>query len=166
MASTQRDSFYPTDRTQSRFLPVKVFRPKCEGRYEEGNLLDSKLIGKSEVMRALKKSIRLVANSSETVLITGESGTGKELIARAIHDLSARRTKPFLAINCGALTESLLESELFGHVKGAFTGATMSKKGSLRRPVVERSSWMNSPKCHWPHNRGYSASFRKERLGR
>ena len=80
-------------------------------------------------MRALKKSIRLVSNSSETVLITGESGTGKELIARAIHNLSARRTKPFLAINCGALTDSLLESELFGHVKGAFTGATTSKKG-------------------------------------
>ncbi len=129
MAATQRDSFYPTDRTQSRFLPVKVFRPKCEGGYGEGSLLDSKLIGKSEVMRALKKSIRLVANSSETVLVTGESGTGKELIARAIHDLSAHRTGPFLAINCGALTESLLESELFGHVKGTFTGATTNKKG-------------------------------------
>ena len=95
----------------------------------EGDRLDSKLIGKSEVMRALKKSIRLVANSSETVLITGESGTGKELIAKAIHDLSARRTKAFLALNCGALSESLLESELFGHVKGAFTGATTNKKG-------------------------------------
>jgi two-component system, NtrC family, response regulator AtoC len=129
MPATQRDSFYPPGRTQSRFLPVKVFRPKREDGYQEGDALDSKLIGKSEVMQALKKSIRLVAASSETVLITGQSGTGKELIARGVHDLSARRTEPFLAINCGALTESLLESELFGHVRGAFTGATSSKKG-------------------------------------
>jgi two-component system response regulator HydG len=80
-------------------------------------------------MRALKDSIEMVAASEETVLITGESGTGKELIARALHDLSPLRNQPFLAINCGALTESLLESELFGHLKGAFTGANASKKG-------------------------------------
>jgi transcriptional regulator with GAF, ATPase, and Fis domain len=91
--------------------------------------LDRTLIGESELMQALKKSIQTVANSEETVLITGESGTGKELIARAVHDLSPRRNQPFLAINCGALTESLLESELFGHLKGAFTGANVSKKG-------------------------------------
>ena len=80
-------------------------------------------------MRQLKDLIRVVAPSQETVLITGESGTGKELIARAIHDLSPRRNKPFLAVNCGAFAESLLESELFGHVKGSFTGATTNKKG-------------------------------------
>jgi len=91
--------------------------------------LDGKLIGESPVMQALKKSILTAASCSSTLLITGESGTGKELIARSIHEFSARRSQPFLAINCGALTESLLESELFGHVKGAFTGATSYKKG-------------------------------------
>ena len=73
--------------------------------------------GKSTVMRNLKKSILRAADCSSTVLITVESGTGKELIARSIHELGARQQEPFLAINCGALTESLLESELFGHVE-------------------------------------------------
>jgi transcriptional regulator with GAF, ATPase, and Fis domain len=91
--------------------------------------LNAKLIGNSPEMEKLKRSIQTVASSVETVLITGESGTGKELIARAIHDVGSRRDKVFLAVNCGALTESLLESELFGHVKGAFTGATTNKKG-------------------------------------
>lgn len=91
--------------------------------------LDLVIRGQSKVMRNLKKSILRAADCSSTVLITGESGTGKELIARSIHELGARRHESFLAINCGALTESLLESELFGHVKGAFTGATGYKKG-------------------------------------
>ena len=91
--------------------------------------LDLMIRGQSEVMCHLKKSILKAADCSSTVLITGESGTGKELIARSIHELGTRQHEPFLAINCGALTESLLESELFGHVKGAFTGATGYKKG-------------------------------------
>jgi transcriptional regulator with GAF, ATPase, and Fis domain len=101
--------------------------------------LDARLIGNSNVMQALKASILTAASCISTVLITGESGTGKELIACAIHDLSTRRDEPFLAVNCGALTESLLESELFGHVKGAFTGATGYKKGmfeSARRGTI------------------------------
>ena len=129
MAATQRNSFSPTDRTNSQFMPLKVFGPERKRGKQEIDQLDIRLIGNSKPMQALKRSIRLVANSSETVLITGESGTGKELIAHAIHDLSARCAQPFLAINCGALTESLVESELFGHVRGAFTGAMTNKKG-------------------------------------
>lgn len=91
--------------------------------------LDLMIHGRSKLMRNLKKLILRAADCSSTVLIMGESGTGKELIARSIHELGGRQREPFLAINCGALTESLLESELFGHVKGAFTGATSYKKG-------------------------------------
>lgn len=91
--------------------------------------LDLTIRGESKVMCHLKKLILKAADCSSTVLITGESGTGKELIARSIHEVGARQREPFLAINCGALTESLLESELFGHVKGAFTGASGYKKG-------------------------------------
>jgi transcriptional regulator with PAS, ATPase and Fis domain len=87
------------------------------------------IVHKSEIMKQLMKMIDRVAPSNATVLVLGESGTGKELIARAIHDRSNRRNKPFVAINCGALRETLLESELFGHEKGSFTGAYARKIG-------------------------------------
>jgi transcriptional regulator with PAS, ATPase and Fis domain len=87
------------------------------------------LIGNSEPMRVLKRSIRSAAECNSMTLIIGESGTGKELTARAIHNLGSRACKPFVAINCGAFAESLLESELFGYVKGAFTGAIANRKG-------------------------------------
>ncbi|MDD5541892.1 MAG: sigma-54 dependent transcriptional regulator [Acidobacteriia bacterium] len=89
----------------------------------------SSIVGRSPQMVEVFKKIGYVADSRSTVLITGESGTGKELVAKAIHYNSGRASKKFLAINCGALTESLLESELFGHVRGAFTGAMTNKKG-------------------------------------
>ena len=89
------------------------------------------LVGKSAAMQEIFERIQLVANSRATVLITGESGTGKELVARAIHYNSPRRNKPFIKTNCAALPEGLIESELFGHEKGAFTGATSSKPGKF-----------------------------------
>ncbi len=87
------------------------------------------LIGSSAPMREVLDMIRLVADSSATVLIQGESGTGKELVAKTIHQTSYRRDKPFVVVDCGSLPETLLESELFGHVKGAFTGAHATKRG-------------------------------------
>ncbi len=87
------------------------------------------IVSQSSVMEDLLQQARLVADSDASVLIQGESGTGKELLARAIHRASRRVDKPFMAVNCNALPETLLESELFGHVKGAFTGATQNYKG-------------------------------------
>jgi transcriptional regulator with GAF, ATPase, and Fis domain len=89
------------------------------------------LIGESRAMSRVSEFIRRVAEGDSTVLIRGESGTGKELVARAIHANSPRCSKPFVAINCAAIPETLLESELFGHEKGAFTGATATKKGKF-----------------------------------
>jgi two-component system NtrC family response regulator len=99
-------------------------RDEFESQYRFGNI-----IGKSKVMQSVFDTIRKVAQSPATVLIEGESGTGKELVARSIHVNSTRREKPFIAVNCSALAENLLESELFGHEKGAFTGAVAMKKG-------------------------------------
>jgi Nif-specific regulatory protein len=93
--------------------------------------LDDVLIGESKQMHGVLNFISRVARSDSTVLIRGESGTGKELVARAIHRNSTRADKPFVAINCAAIPEALLESELFGHEKGAFTGAIATKKGKL-----------------------------------
>jgi two-component system response regulator PilR (NtrC family) len=92
------------------------------------NSLDN-IVGTSERMQQLKATIRMVASTGSTVLIHGESGTGKELVARAVHTCSPRANEPFVSINCGAFPETLLESELFGYVKGAFTGAVQNKRG-------------------------------------
>jgi DNA-binding NtrC family response regulator len=92
----------------------------------------SLLIGESESMRSVARLVREVAGSDVTVLIEGESGTGKEIVARSIHVQSARRERPFISVNCAALAESLLEAELFGHVKGAFTGAVATKPGRFQ----------------------------------
>ena len=100
----------------------------AERRRDDGSAL-SKLVGESAKMAELGRTIRKVAEYKTTVLVTGESGTGKELVARALHDASPRKDGPFVAVNCGAIPEPLLESELFGHKKGAFTDASRDKHG-------------------------------------
>lgn len=92
------------------------------------NSLDN-IVGVSGAMERLKQTIRTVASTSSTILVHGESGTGKELVARAVHVCSPRASEPFVSVNCGAFPETLLESELFGYVKGAFTGANQNKRG-------------------------------------
>ena len=100
-------------------------------RLQQELMADHGMVGESQPMRAVLDFISRVAGRESTVLVWGESGTGKELVARAVHANSTRADKPFVAINCAAITETLLESELFGHEKGAFTGAVSQKKGKL-----------------------------------
>ena len=89
------------------------------------------IIGNSSAMLQVFEMVETVAPTGSTVLVTGESGTGKELVARAIHVRSPRSDRPFVAVNCGALSETLLDSELFGHMRGSFTGADANKKGLI-----------------------------------
>jgi two-component system, NtrC family, response regulator PilR len=103
-----------------------LLKRALNARYEFASIL-----GRSDAMQSVFSTIQMVANTNSTVLITGESGTGKELVARAIHFNSLRRDRPFVAVNCGAVPETLLESELFGHLRGAFTGADSNKKGLM-----------------------------------
>ena len=98
----------------------------------------SNIIGRSDAMVAVFQLVETIAPTGSTVLITGESGTGKELVARAIHFNSLRKDRPFVALNCGALSETLLDSELFGHMRGAFTGADTNKKGLIE--VAEKGT--------------------------
>lgn len=103
-------------------------RPAAPGHAPGPRGLD-RLVGESPAMRRVRQQVLAVAESHGTVLICGESGTGKEVVARAVHELSPRAGEPFLAVNCAALSESLLESELFGHERGSFTGAERLRKG-------------------------------------
>jgi two-component system response regulator PilR (NtrC family) len=98
----------------------------------------SNIIGRSDAMLAVFELIETIAPTTSTVLISGESGTGKELVARAIHFNSPRKERPFVALNCGAVSETLLDSELFGHMRGAFTGADTNKKGLIE--VAEKGT--------------------------
>ncbi|MBU1628185.1 sigma-54 dependent transcriptional regulator [bacterium] len=103
---------------------IILLREEIQKKYEFSNI-----IGKSKIMQDIFYLIKRIADSKSSVLITGKSGTGKELVAKAIHFNSSRRNNPFIPVNCSAIPETLLESELFGHIKGAFTGAISNKKG-------------------------------------
>ena len=104
-------------------------REVAQLRRQAGEGMQSRIVGRTAAMQRLFDMIERVAPTRATVLVVGETGTGKELVARAIHDLSDRARRPFVAVNCSALPESLLESELFGHMKGSFTGAIQNKRG-------------------------------------
>jgi DNA-binding NtrC family response regulator len=108
-------------------LEIAALHQHLNERYGFGEL-----IGKSDSMRRVYEQVKMVADARSTVLVEGESGTGKELVARALHLNSARRKKAFIAVNCAAMPETLIESELFGHEKGAFTGASASRKGKFQ----------------------------------
>lgn len=113
-------------RTSNLEREVKYLRSELDNRYKFQNI-----IGKSKIMRDLYSKIEQIADAKSTVLITGESGTGKELVARSLHFNSSRRERPFIAINCAAIPDGLIESELFGYEKGAFTDAQARKVGQF-----------------------------------
>jgi len=126
----------PVDATRLRTILANATRQRetaielevARRRLRETGVLGS-LVGQSKQMREIFRLIEQIAPSNVSVLITGESGTGKELVARTLHDLSPRKTKPFVAVNCAAIPETLIESEIFGHEKGAFTGAVERRIG-------------------------------------
>jgi DNA-binding NtrC family response regulator len=113
-------------RVLDHMIASQAERPKLYSKEAEGEL-----IGSSEAMRTVQKRIGMLADSSATVLITGETGTGKELVARAIHVHGRRGSHPFIAVNCAAVPAELMETELFGHVRGAFTGALSDRSGAF-----------------------------------
>ena len=136
-------------------------RQELAGKYNFSNI-----IGRGSRMQEIFRTIERIGKVSTTVLVTGESGTGKEVIARQIHFSSIRKDKKFVSINCGALPETLLESELFGHERGAFTGAVRKSAAFSMRPTAARSSSTRSPRrpprcrssCSAPSRRRWSAA--------
>jgi DNA-binding NtrC family response regulator len=124
----------PIGRDELRSLISRMLRSRAVSReaFAPSAADEDELIGPSAAMRSVEKTIGLVSDSDATVLITGETGTGKEIVARAIHRHGRRSSSPFVAVNCAAIPAELLESELFGHARGAFTGAIAERRGAFR----------------------------------
>ena len=122
----------PIGREDVKRIVDQALKPEARRSKEAVEESGEGLIGNSEGMRRVQKLIGLAAGTDSTVLVTGETGTGKEMVARALHDHGTRAEKPFVAVNCAAIPTELLESELFGHVKGAFTGAASDRPGRFR----------------------------------
>jgi two-component system NtrC family response regulator len=122
----------PVGREELKSLISRMLRARRSSRDGHAPAVEDELIGPSAAMRSIAKAIGLVADNDATVLITGETGTGKEVVARAIHRHGKRNSGPFVAVNCAAIPAGLLESELFGHARGAFTGATAERRGAFR----------------------------------
>ena len=123
----------PIGRTDLARVLSHMIASRTDQRPQPGVAAQDELIGSSEAIRSVQKQIGMLADSDASVLITGETGTGKELVARAIHDHGYRGRHPFIAVNCAAIPAELLESELFGHVRGAFTGALADHVGAFRQ---------------------------------
>ena len=126
-----------------------------------GDIDMPRLLGMSPQMVEVRHLIRRLAGSNVPVYISGESGSGKEQAARSIHELSPRTVGPFIAVNCGAIPENLMESEFFGYKKGSFTGADQDRLGFSNMPTVVRCSSTKLPICRWPCRSNSCAPFRK-----
>src|SRR5262245_48856108 len=126
------------DRTQASLTPVRELAVRNGG-----------IVGGSEALQAVLARARQVAQTESTVLVTGETGTGKELLARAIHMWSRRADGPFVSVNCAAIPQTLIASELFGHERGAFTGALQRRHGRFELAAGEPSSSTRWGSCRW-----------------
>jgi two-component system nitrogen regulation response regulator GlnG len=119
------------------------------------------IVGRSQIMQNIYRIVARMTQTDLTVMIQGESGTGKELVARALHDFSRRKGAPFVAMNMAAIPRELIESELFGHEKGAFTGLCHAIPAGSSRPMAERCSSTKSVTCRWRRRRGCCACCRR-----
>ena len=139
----------------------RMLREKIKSKHGFGSI-----VGRAPEMEKLYRIIAKAAHSSHPVLILGESGTGKELVARSIHFSGPYRDKPFIPVDCGSLVPNLIESELFGYVKGAFTGAVQSRDGLLRLQKAAQFFWMRWENCRSTFRRSYCVRFRSGKFAR
>jgi hypothetical protein len=157
---------YLTDLLSENDRDIRVTENlRLKKQMEERIALADVVTQNAEMLKILRL-VEKINRSNLTVLLQGETGTGKTLIARAVHLSSPRAQGPFVTVDCAALPENLLESELFGYLKGSFTGAAIDKKGSSRRPMAARSSWTKSVARGSRCSAGSSTCSTRARCGR